>query len=276
MKDNKKEVTPIIVNGELNMRKKSKSNNRQKDKLPKKSFGFSDIILSLVGLVLVVYGVYTLINKDNKAESEIVQSNIVEGTKKEESKMDSIEKYLVFSAEELSNIYSITDLNGMINGLSINDLSNNAKLALAFKITTPHVIGNETYFTEDELDASIKILFGNNITYQKESFTLGNDIYTYNQETKRYYLIDNTKTINLNYKKFDYTEKEELDNKLIVREYVAYTDSNSTKSWTLNNTLLPIIIDDNNIKEKYKDLKYFEYEFVRNDKNYHLDKIAIK
>lgn len=276
MKDNKKEVTPIIVNGELNMRKKSKSNNRQKDKLPKKSFGFSDIILSLIGLVLVVYGVYTLINKDNKTESENVQSNIVEGTKKEESKMDSIEKYLVFSAEELSNIYSITDLNGMINGLSINDLSNNAKLALAFKITTPHVIGNETYFTEDELDASIKILFDNNITYQKESFTLGNDIYTYNQETKRYYLIDNTKTINLNYKKFDYTEKEELDNKLIVREYVAYTDSNSTKSWTLNNTLLPIIIDDNNIKEKYKDLKYFEYEFVRNDKNYHLDKIAIK
>ena len=276
MKDNKKEVTPIIVNGELNMRKKSKSNNRQKDKLPKKSFGFSDIILSLIGLVLVVYGVYTLINKDNKTESENVQSNIVEGTKKEESKMDSIEKYLVFSAEELSNIYSITDLNGMINGLSINDLSNNAKLALAFKITTPHVIGNETYFTEEELDASIKILFDNNITYQKESFTLGNDIYTYNQETKRYYLIDNTKTINLNYKKFDYTEKEELDNKLIVREYVAYTDSNSTKSWTLNNTLLPIIIDDNNIKEKYKDLKCFEYEFVRNDKNYHLDKIAIK
>lgn len=279
MKDNKKEVTPIIVNGELNIRKKSKSNNHQKDKLPKKSFGFSDIVLSLIGLVLVIYGVYTLINKedkDNNVESETVQSNIVEDNKKEESKMDNIEKYLVFSAEELSNVYSITDLGGMINGLSINDLSNNAKLSLAFKITTPHVVGNETYLLEDEIDASIKTLFGSNITYQKEGFTLGNNIYTYNQETKRYYLMDTTKTINLNYKKFDYTEKEELDNKLIVREYVAYTDSNSSKSWTLNNTLLPVIIDDNNIKEKYKDLKYFEYEFIKNNNNYQLYKITIK
>lgn len=277
MKDDKKEVTPIIVNGELNIRKKSKNNSHQKDRFPKKSFGFGDIILSLIGLALVIYGVYTLVNKEeNNVESENVQSNIVEDTKKEEFKIEEIEKYLIFSAEELSNVYSATDINGMINGLSVNYLSNNAKLALAFKITTPHVVGDETYFLEDELDTSIKTLFGNNITYQKEGFTLGNNIYTYNQETKRYYLLNNTKTINLNYKKFDYTEKEELDNKLIVCEYVAYTDLNSTKSWTLNNTLLPVIIDDNNIKEKYKELKYFEYEFVKNDNNYQLDKITIK
>ncbi len=277
MKDDKKEVTPIIVNGELNIRKKSKNNSHQKDRLPKKSFGFSDIILSLIGLILVIYGIYTLINKEeNNVESENVQSNIVEDTKKEEFKIEEIEKYLIFSAEELSNAYSATDINGMINGLPVNDLSNNAKLSLAFKITTPHVVGGETYFLEDELDTSIKTLFGNNITYQKDGFTLGNNIYTYNQETKRYYLIDNTKIINLNYKKFDYTEKEELDNKLIVREYVAYTDLNSTKSWTLNNTLLSVIIDDNNIKEKYKELKCFEYEFIKGDNNYQLDKITIK
>lgn len=277
MKDDKKEVTPIIVNGELNIRKKSKNNSHQKDRLPKKSFGFSDIILSLIGLILVIYGIYTLINKEeNNVESENVQSNIVEDTKKEEFKIEEIEKYLIFSAEELSNVYNAIDINGMINGLSVNDLSNNAKLSLAFKLTTPHVIEGETYFLEDELDNSIKTLFGNNITYKNESFTLGNNIYTYNQETKRYYLLDDNKTINLNYKQFEYTEKEEIDNKLIVREYIAYTDLNNTKSWTLNNTLISTIIDANNIKEKYNELKYFEYEFVKNDTNYQLSKITIK
>lgn len=279
MKDNKNEVTPLIINGELNMRKTKKKNKIKKDSLPKKSFGFSDIFLSIIGFILVIYGIYTIINKEDKKKSiedNTVNSNIVENEKKEELNTDIIKNKLSFSKEELSNIYSPIDLNGMINKLDVTNLSNNAKMSLAMKFTTPHVVGDELYILEEELDNSIKMLFGKNINYQKEAFTLGNNIYTYNQETKRYYLMDNTKKLNLTYNQIDFSESEELNDKLVIREYIAYTELNGTKSWTLNNMLLNIIIDENNIKEQYKNLKCFEYEFIKNGDNYNLVTITIK
>ncbi len=279
MKDNKKEVTPIIVNGELNMRKKQKVKNAQRDNLPKKTFGFSDIILSLIGFLLVIYGVYTIINKEEKEndiKNEPVQSNIIDQTKKDGLTIDSIKKYLSFSKEELSNIYSLEDLQQMANGLNVANLSNNAKLSLAMKFTKPHVVEKERYVLEDELDNSIKNLFGNAIVYQKAAFTFGDNIYTYNQEMKRYYLMDNTKKMNLAYNKFDYSEAEEIDDKLIIREYIAYTDLSGTKSWTLNNMALTVVINERNIKEQYKNFKCFEYEFVKVDDSYQLVTITIK
>lgn len=279
MKDNKNEVTPIIVNGELNTRKKNKKKMCRRDLLPKKSFGFGDIVLSLIGLLLVIYGFYTIINKDNKAnirKDDTVDSNIVSNTNREKLNSDSIKNNLQFSKEELSNVYSPSDLQEMIKGLNVINLSNNAKLALALKFSNPHVIGNEIYILDEELDRSMKALFGNDIIYQKDTFTLGNNIYTYNQETKRYYLLDNTKTINLMYQKHSYNEVEEIGDKLVVREYIAYTDLNGIKSWTLNNIMIQVVINENNIKEQYKNLKYFEYVFQKNGDNYQLVTITIK
>ena len=67
-KDNNK-VVPIIVDGNLNLKKKK---TVSKDKaLPTKTFTFTDLLLTLIGIFLVGYGIYgTLKDNDDKPKKE--------------------------------------------------------------------------------------------------------------------------------------------------------------------------------------------------------------
>lgn len=266
MKKENDKIVPVIVNGELNTGKKRK--RKKEEPLPQKTFRFSDIVLTIIGVLLIVYGVYGLINKEPD-KKEVENSNETSEVK------INFEEYLVLNAVENTNVYSNEDLTNMNNGLLSIDLSNNAKLALGSRLVDKHTIDNEVYILEEELDNGIKKLFGD-ITYIKDAFTLGDNVYVYNQETKRYYLLTNTKKINLNYQKYSHIVKEEMDNKLIIREYVGYTSLDNTRSWTLNSVNISEIINSTNIKDKYTLLKYYEYEFLKNNDRYILNKITIK
>ena len=61
---------------------------------------------------------------------------------------------------------------------------------------------------------------------------------------------------------------------MLIKEYIAYTDKNG--SWTLDDTKLDLIIDDDNIEQNYQLLHYFEYTFKENKTGYELIKITIK
>ena len=71
----KEEKAPLIVEGELYTTKRYKTKiNRTKTKevkLPTKRFTIVDIILTLVGIAMIVYGVYGLVNhKDTKKDKK--------------------------------------------------------------------------------------------------------------------------------------------------------------------------------------------------------------
>ena len=274
---NKKDITPIIVNGELNTGKR-KVYKEKKFKQPKKN-PLADFFLTLIGLVLVGYGVYTLVYKKEEKKDEIknsnsniVESNITSNTISTK-KIDYI-KDLQLGIVESTNVFTKEDVSALLspNGLNIVNMSNNAKLALASKIASEVDVRGKKYITDEEMDISIKSLFGN-ITYNKESFIKGKNKYIYNQETKMYYLLS-VDDINLNYSKYDYFNKLEENNILKVQDYVLYTDN--TKSWTINNIQLSELVTNNNMKDKLSLLKYYEYTFTKNENNYYLTNIIIK
>lgn len=276
MNDDKKKIVPVIINGELNDGKTYRRKKVHQEKLPSKKFGFSDVLLTLLGIFLIGYGIYGLFNKDNKKEEVVNNTSNVEN-KNVQNNIVSIDvsKYVKFTTEEISNIFTTQDLNLMQNGIKASDLSNNFKLSVAAKQTKKYKNSTGEYILQTDMEESIKKIFGN-VSIINSSFTYGNNTYVYNQETKRYYLLDSTKKINLDYVKHDYIEKEEIDNKLIIRDFVAYTDNAKSRSWTLNNISLAQIIDSNNIKDNYTSLKYIEYQFIKDNENYYLDIITIK
>lgn len=276
MKDDKDKVIPLFVNGELNDHKRRKQANRiQNEKLPTKRFGAGDIFLTIIGLLLVVYGVYSVINKDNNKQEESVnkESNITSNI--EFNNNLDYTKYLELDEIEEKRLYTSSDLSLLNTGLNVEELSNNAKLALSSRLANKHTIDGKTYILESDLDSSIKTLFGN-INYTNSSFTYGVNTYTYNQETKRYYLMDDSIEANLSYKKYNYIVKEDTDNGMIIKVYVAYTSLDGSFSTTLSQIKLESVIDSNNIKQEYNKLKYYEYEFIKENDDYHLTKISIK
>ncbi len=265
MKDNKNKDIPLIVNGELNIGKKRVVKEK---KLPTKRFGMLDIFLTLIGIVLVIYGVYTITNKD-KEDSE--NSNIQE--QKTDIRRVDYKRLITFSDEEI-NIYSSEDYIGMKNGLTANNLSNNAKLALASKVAIKDIYNEKTCITATEMDNSIKYLFGD-ISYTSESFIVGNRIYTYNQETKRYYLMSNINK-NLTYIKYDYIEKNEMDDTLIITDYVAYTFEAQNRTISITKQPVEHLITNANIQQDYNLLEHYEYKFIKKDNRYILESITIK
>lgn len=277
MKDDKNNVTPLFVNGELNdSTRRRKARKIQNEKLPTKRFGAPDIFLSFIGLLLIGYGVYNVVYKDNNKNSDnsSSNSNITSNEIKKEEKIDYT-KYIELDSIEEKNVFDSNDISLFISGGDISNLSNNAKLALASKLVNKHIIDDKVYILEDDMDKSINKLFGN-IKYIKSKFIIGNDVYTYNQETKRYYLIDNEEKYNLTYKKYNYSVVEKNDNKMIIKNYIGYTDNNNTFSTTLGNDRLSVVINKDNIKNNIGILKCYEYEFIKENDNYKLSSISIK
>lgn len=282
MKDDKNNVTPLFVNGELNdstrRRNARKINN---EKLPTKRYGAPDLLLSIIGLLLVGYGVYNIVYKDDieknnsVSNSNLSNSNITSNETKDVNQKIDYTKYIELSAIEEKNIFNADDKLIINNNGQISNLSDNAKLALASKLANKHIIDGKSYILEDDMDKSIKDLFGN-ISYVKSKFIIGNDVYTYNQETKRYYLLDDSKKYNLTYVRYNYSIVEEKDNKMIIKNYVGYTDDNNTFSITLGGNKLNVVINNENIKDNISILKYYEYEFIKNDGKYILNSISIK
>lgn len=274
MKDDKNKVTPLFVNGELNdSTRRRRTKKIQNEKLPTKRFGIPDFFLSLIGLVLIGYGVYNIVYKnDNKNNSS--NSNITSKENKNESVKIDYKKYIELDEIEETNVFNSDDIVSIDNGLDVNKLSNNAKLALASKLVKKYTIDEKIYILEEDLDKSLKNLFGD-INYTKSKFEIGNNIYIYNQETKRYYLLGNNE-ISKSYKKYNYSVVEENDNEMIIKNYIAYTDNDNTFSITLGKTKIDIIINNDNIKQNYKVLKYYEYKFIKENSNYKLINIAIK
>ena len=84
------------------------------------------------------------------------------------------ENYVLLDVLEKTNVYNNNDNDLMENGITVNKLSNNAKLYLASKL-----LSNKNNIKEEELDNCIKKLFGN-IAYIKTDFIGGNNLYKYN------------------------------------------------------------------------------------------------
>ena len=280
MKDDKNNVIPLFVNGELNdSTRRRKARKINEVKLPTKRFGAADLFLSFIGLLLVGYGLYSVFykntNENKNSNSSISNSNITSN----EIKNDKIEinytKYIELTAIEEKNVFSSDDKVIFNSDCQISNLSNNAKLALASKLANKHTVNDKSYILEEEMDKSIKNLFGN-INYTKSKFVMGNELYTYNQETKRYYLMDNSEKYNLTYKRYNYSTVDKQDNKMIIKNYAGYTDNNNTFSTTLGNTRLNVVISNDNIKDNINSLKYYEYEFIKENDGYKLISILLK
>ena len=264
--NDKDKVVPLIVNGEINDGRNKKIKKVKEEKLPTKRFNFTDFILCVLGVILIIYGVNSIINKPAEKEEEkevSSNSNVVE--KKDEN---NYEEYFSFDAAELTNIYSPEDITAMANRLSIENLSNNAKLSLAARITV-----DNNYILESDLDKSAKELFGN-VSYTKDGFTYGNRVYIYNSETGRYYLKNIDSNIKVSYLVYNYMETDKSDNGMVIRDYILYTDN--TKKWTINNDIVDNSINKTTMKDNKSKLRYFEYTFVKDNDEYHLTSISIK
>lgn len=272
MKKDKK-VAPLIVDGELysakRYRNKISKKNTKEDKLPTKRFTIVDIILTLIGVLMVGYGIYGLVNKPDTSKE------VKKEEKKTEEKINfDYSKYVVLNIDEYS-IYTDEDINNMNSGLSTKDMSNSAKLYLASRLCTKVEEDGITYIKEDDLDNGFKKIFGN-ITYTKETFIGYNQNYTYDKDNHRY-IITPSDIISLSSnKKYNHIEREIKDNKLIYREYVAFTDYDGLRSYTLGNVKLDEAVNNNIFLEDLKKLKYYEYEFIKKDNSYILNKITIK
>ena len=274
----KRDTTPIIVNGELRVNQKRNRTKKDDFKEPKKN-PFADLLLTLICIGLIGYGVYTLVNKDDKKENKKSNSNSnvtsnVESNSNSNIKTIKYEDDLILTKLESTNLYSKADLAAMNTqeGLSVVNLSNNAAMALASKIADKKVADGKIYITEEELDNSIKQLFGTK-EYIKRAFVCGKDLYTHNQETKMYYVLEESNN-KITYSKYDYVEKNEQNDTLVIKNYVLYNDG--VKSWTLNNTALTETVTKDNMKENLNLLKYYEYKFNKINDNYYLSNISIK
>ena len=274
----KRDTTPIIVNGELRVNQKRNRTEKDDFKEPKKN-PFADLLLTLICIGLIGYGVYTLVNKDDKKENKKSNSNSnvtsnVESNSNSNIKTIKYEDVLILTKLESTNLYSKADLAAMNTqeGLSVVNLSNNAAMALASKIADKKVADGKIYITEEELDNSIKQLFGTK-EYIKRAFVCGKDLYTHNQETKMYYVLEESNN-KITYSKYDYVEKNEENDTLVIKNYVLYNDG--VKSWTLNNTALTETVTKDNMKENLNLLKYYEYKFNKINDNYYLSNISIK
>ena len=266
--DNRDKVVPLIVNGEINDGRNKRNKQPKEEKLPTKRFTFTDFILCVIAVFMIYYGVKEIINNNKKTatEEEAVTSNVEEKSTK---KSLDYKKAISYNSIEISNIYTTQDLINMNNGLDVNNLSNNAKLSMACAITNKY----SGYILEDDLDNSMKKLFGD-ISYVKDEFMYGNNSYTYNKETKRYYLKSNDSNNSPMYTFNNYVEEEKNDTGIIIKNYILY--SSNDKKWTLNNIVVDSNINSNNIKDNKDKLKYFEYSFVKNNDEYILKSITIK
>ncbi len=267
-----KKVVPIIINGELNDNESNKGKKKKVkvEKLPTKQFTFLDVLLTLVGFAIIIYGITTLIPKKEKEEPIDASNDINE--EKEELEDISLAPLVTLNLDESINTYTTEDLNNMSNGLLVSSLSNNAILSLAARNVNWHKENEVTYLTYAELDEVIHNLFGE-INYVAEPFTYGTKSYTYNQSTSRYELLEDQKLAH-DFKMYYHIDEQNDGTNIIVREYIAYT--NAEKSWTIGNLPLSVIIDDLNIDSDYSQLKCFEYHFVKSNDKYLLQQIAIK
>ena len=272
---NERDTKPIIVNGELNLgdKPKKKKNDTSNVVLPTKHFTIGDALLSLLGILLVIYGISTFFGGDKKEEVEEPKVMEEEQEKEAMTTTDAI-NYVSLSQSELTNIYSKEDLEAMKVGLEVNNLSNNAKLSLASRISTRVNVDGKVMIEEEEMDASMKKIFGDDITYIKSAFSYGDNVYTYNQETKRYYLLDDSIKVKNDYRQYHFVESIPNNDFLTIRHYIAYSDE--FHSWTLNDKILNVLINNTNIKDNYQDFSYYEYEFRFIDNNYYLIKISLK
>jgi len=285
MKNEKDNVTPLFINGEFNDRaKRTRPTLNNNEKLPTKRYGFSDLLLTLIGVALVGYGIYMFMNKEETKKEDDKSNTTVTETKKQNSNSTKetkeeidIDKLVSFTETSEKRLFTSSDLKLLSTGLETSMMSNNLKLSLGARISEKNLFDNNTnaYILGEELDKKMKLLFGN-VNYDKSVFFYGYNTFTYNQETNRFYLYQNTQTSNLNYKRYNHITKEEKDNNLIVKVFVAYTTLDKTKSTTLNNVALKNIINESNIKDYINELKYLEYDFVKEDGSYHLKKITLK
>lgn len=263
MKDNK-DIIPIIIDGEINDgRQRRKQKTIDNARLPKKKFTIIDILLTLISLAFIVYGLNSMLNKDNKKENKKVNNDTIN--------YKVYLKYIPSNIVDGYNIYSTED-NVLLNDtLLVSNLSNNAILSFGSRIASKVSVDKEKYITEEEMDNSIKKIFGN-IEYTKESFKYGDKSYYYNKETKRYYL-ESTNNLNITFDRIDYVDYKDEDNKLIIRDYVVFTYLD--KQTTLGGTMVNSITKDN-IKDNLNNIKYYEYIFDKNNDGYVLKSISIK
>jgi predicted RecB family endonuclease len=262
-------VTPVIKDGELYTGEKKK---KELPAEPPKSGKGGNILLSLLAIAVIIYGVNSMLNKDNTKEEEAPKSNIVEEKKDDtETKtietVDVLKSYVILSVDNSYNIFTSEDNSKLLTGL--NQFSNNYILAIS-SLKCNHFDKSGTIDGE-EMDKQVSNIFGN-VEYKKEPFTIGNKKYTYNQELNKFYILSSEGAVN--YLKYNYVNVREEENKVYIDEYVVYT--NATSSVTLANTKLPNKIDGTNINTNYKSLKYYEYEFTKNNDDYVLTSITIK
>lgn len=275
MSDNKKrKAEPYFVNGELRFGDREKE-VKDDYKEVKESKG-KDLLVTLLAFILVLYGVSTLFNKDNKKkeDNKEVELKLEEDRNKTYTK-DNLYQIVSLNTLEEKNAYSKEDYMNMGNGISPELLSNNAKLVLGAKQCKLNTYTTLSYIDGKDMDKSIKKILGN-INYKKEAFIYGNMYFIYNEELDRYYL-EKTTDEKLDYVKYSYKEVlEDNENTYIIKESVLYNDVLNTKSWTLNTTYFTIFISNLN-KDDFKDiLKGYVYTFTKSNNEYILTNIKIQ
>ena len=270
MKNDNKDIVPLIVNGEINDGRNKKVKKQNNEKLPTKRFTIGDLFLTLIGLLLVGYGVYNVINDDKKDNEEVEEK---EEVKEEKFDIEELKNYIPSRIDEVYNLYTVEDLNSMKNELPVANLSNNAILSLASRLCESHGVSNEKYYLDTDMENAIKKLFGD-ISYTKSKFSYGNYSYTYNQETKRYYLLDNSSKLNQDTKIVKYTDLINNNDTVLVRNYILYKVGQNTKM--IDGTISDNTIDESNIKDNLSNIKYYEYKFEKKDDKYILVSISIK
>lgn len=275
MSDNKKRKDePYFVNGELRFGERKKE---QKDDYKEvKESKVKDLLVTLLALVLVIYGVYTLFNKDKskKDDSAPVELKTEEESNKVTPKENLYQKVVLNTVEE-KYAYSKEDYMNMTNGINPELLSNNAKLSLGAKQCKLNTYTTVSYIDGKDMDNSIKKLLGN-INYKKESFRYGNKHFLYNDDLDRFYL-EYTSEETIDYVKYtDIEVIEDNNNTYIIKESVLYNDVLNTKSWSLNTNYFTIFISNLNKKDYMGILKGYVYTFTKTNDNYILTNIKIQ
>ena len=244
------------------------------------SAGLILLILILLGSIGYVY-MYDKKQKedDNKPKTE---------TKKE--KYSSEDYGIIYNQVKISlgsenkNIYTLLSQIETVSALElpedlkllyslINLKNDNLRSDTNKRANIGEYVYSGYYVKEDTVTYLSKTLFGSECT--NKTLTTYSTHYLYDAKQKVYYIYEKELKTNIN--KVSTYEGSYDDNYVYIDEFVAYTNTTPTPntSYTYHNTLLPIDINEKNIKENLDIIDHFKYTFkyVESSKRYQLVKI---
>ena len=248
---------------------------KRKDKKDN-NIGLIILLIILMGAVgFVLYYNETIKSKNNKPEK-----SLEEKVEDDENEINSYYSLLKLNYEFETGIPN-TDFVAMESDFSISNVSDEFKIIYGLKdqpaanigtenISKPVVdndgyIYNGKYIRASAVQGKIKSLFGSNIAYNNKTVTCVDKKYVYDSKALVYRIYE--KKYSKQIDKVSYITSDWDKNNIYITEYVAYTKILSVPqtSFTRHNKLLPININDNNIKENLDIIDKYKYTFTYNE-----------